>query len=486
MMPKWFVFVVLLSALFITPLNLAQAQGTVNAWTTTALNLRVGPGTDYLKITTLPRGIGVILEARNENTTWVLGKTEDGVYRGWLSAADLHYAQDLIPGQLPVSAEIIAIEGVPAASPTEQPPASAAPVPSGGTASTARGLNVRVGPGLNYALVGVLPAGAVVILEARNADASWILGTQQGGTLRGWSFAQYFNFGGLDIWSLPVSEEIPQDQPAPTEMPQEPVDVSSFTSQSIPANVLANVDQIHQNGLSQGVQPNVFTTVGDSTIAGNKYTLPIFVAFRTGRYNLGGYGYLGSTVGYFAGSFGLTSLAANSGYSSSAILDAALTNPAICGVGENPLECEIRLRKPAVAIIYMGFGDLAWSTPEQFRANLERIVRTCLHFGVIPVLSTLTASEKMLQESGYGTNLAIMNASIQEFAAAYQVPLIDFRAAAHDLPNQGTDEGEGIHLSYRVDGVVNFNGDELIYGKDLRELLTLKVLDDLRRNVLQK
>jgi hypothetical protein len=37
-----------------------------------------------------------------------------------------------------------------------------------------------------------------------------------------------------------------------------------------------------------------------------------------------------------------------------------------------------------------------------------------------------------------------------------------------------------------VDGVISFNGDERIYGKDLRELLTLKVLDDLRRSVLQK
>lgn len=487
MMLKRILFIGLVISLFVIPAN---AQGSVNAWTTTALNLRVGPGTDHAKIITLPRGTGLILEARNDNTSWVLGKTEDGVYRGWLSAVDLSYTLDFLPDQLPVSTEILSIEGAanPPTESTAEPAADPAAVPGGATASTTRGLNVRSGAGLNQPILGTLPPGAIVILEARNADATWVLGTHQGGVLRGWSFAQYLNFGGTDVWSLPVSEEesAPSGQPVPAGESQDPANVSAFTSQSIPSHILANVYQIHQSGLAMGVLPNVFTTVGDSTIAGNKYTLPMFVAFGTGQYNLGSYGYLSSTVGYFAGSFGVTSLAANSGYSSNAILDAALSNPAICGVGENPLECELRLRKPSVAIIYLGFGDLAWGTPEQFRANLEQIVRTCLHFGVIPVLSTLTASEQMLEESGYGPNLASMNTSIRTFATKYQIPMIDFETAAHDLPNQGTIEGEGIHLSYRVDGVVNFNGDERIYGKDLRELLTLKVLDDLRRSVLQK
>lgn len=484
-MPKKILLIMIVIGLVTVPLVATSAQSSVNAWTSTALNVRIGPSTDHTKIITLPRGTGLVLEARNDDTSWVLGKTEDGLHRGWLSSVDLVYTRDFTPDQLPVSTEIVSVVGVPlppAESPTE-PTAIPATSPGGAAASTSRGLNVRVGPGTGYTIVGTLPPGEVIVLEARNADASWVLGTQQGGTLRGWSFAQYLKFGGMDVWSLPVSEE---SAPQSAEVPQGPADVSTFTSQSVPAHILANVYQIHQSGRTQGVVPNVFTTVGDSTIAGNKYTLPMFVSFGTGQYNLGSYGYLSSTVGYFAGSFGAASLAANSGYSSNAILDAALTNPAICGVGENPLECELRLRKPSVAVIYLGFGDLAWSTPEQFRANLEQIVRTCLHFGVIPVLSTLTASEQMLKESGYGPNLASMNASIRDFASKYQVPMIDFQTAAHGLPNQGTIEGEGIHLSYRVDGVVNFNGDEQIYGKDLRELLTLKVLDDLRRNVLQK
>jgi hypothetical protein len=34
--------------------------------------------------------------------------------------------------------------------------------------------------------------------------------------------------------------------------------------------------------------------------------------------------------------------------------------------------------------------------------------------------------------------------------------------------------------------VVNFNGGERQYGKDLRELLTLQVMHDLRVNVFQR
>lgn len=473
-------------------LHTARAQDGPNAWTAYDLKLRAGPGTEHAELAVLPAGTGLVLQARNADTSWVLGTTADGAQRGWLAALYLSFAEGFGAWRLPVSGEIVNA-GAPAAPAAESAPsgdaAPAAPaVPGAVTATSPYALNVRAGAGTGHGTVGQLPGGAAVTLEARNGDASWVLGTQQGGNLRGWMAAWYLKFTNGSAWDLPVSDEVVNQPGAPVDGGQSaaPADVSAFTGQSVPAHILARAYEIHMHGRSIGINPNVFTTIGDSTTAGNQFTLPAFHAFGTGRYNLGNYGYLYPTISWFAGSFGVTSQASRSGYSSNNVLESAMANPGVCGVGETPLACEIRLRRPAVAVIYIGFGDLAFSTPESFHNSLDQIVGFCISQGVIPVLTTLTASEALLAESGYGPNLDQINNSIRAIAGGYSVPLIDLYAAAHGLPNQGTVVGEGVHLSFNVDGVINFNGDERLYGKDLRELLTLQVLNDLRANVLAK
>jgi hypothetical protein len=75
-----------------------------------------------------------------------------------------------------------------------------------------------------------------------------------------------------------------------------------------------------------------------------------------------------------------------------------------------------------------------------------------------------------------------INSIVRQMAARYQVPLIDFQQIAYSLPNQGC-LPDGAHLSYRIDAYSEFNGDERVYGKDLRELLTLQYLHELRTTV---
>jgi hypothetical protein len=77
-----------------------------------------------------------------------------------------------------------------------------------------------------------------------------------------------------------------------------------------------------------------------------------------------------------------------------------------------------------------------------------------------------------------------MNNIIRDTATRYQLPLVEFQRAARRLPNQGCIE-DGRHLSYRFDGVVNFGGDEQRFGKDLRELMNLQMMDLLRAYVFQ-
>jgi uncharacterized protein YraI len=85
--------------------------------------------------------------------------------------------------------------------------------PAAGAQSESRGelnvdLNVRGGPGTAYAIVGELPTGTTVILEARDDAGGWLLAHTLDGEMRGW-LARDFVY--VDQWvrvmDLPVSAE---------------------------------------------------------------------------------------------------------------------------------------------------------------------------------------------------------------------------------------------------------------------------------------
>lgn len=71
---------IILLALTITPIMPIQAQDGSTASTAYQLNMRAGAGPNYDIITTLPSGTPLILEARNMDTSWVLGHTVDNAY----------------------------------------------------------------------------------------------------------------------------------------------------------------------------------------------------------------------------------------------------------------------------------------------------------------------------------------------------------------------------------------------------------------------
>jgi hypothetical protein len=58
------------------------------------------------------------------------------------------------------------------------------------------------------------------------------------------------------------------------------------------------------------------------------------------------------------------------------------------------------------------------------------------------------------------------------------VPMLDIRSATHEFDNRGTGE-DGYHLSVRDPNTTTFNGDEFVYGRTYRELVTLQILYDM-------
>jgi uncharacterized protein YraI len=84
------------------------AQDSPDATPFVALNMRAGPGTTYAVIGVLQPTDSLILEARNGDTSWVLGHTPTGALRGWVAAIYLKYRDGFAASRLPVGEETIA------------------------------------------------------------------------------------------------------------------------------------------------------------------------------------------------------------------------------------------------------------------------------------------------------------------------------------------------------------------------------------------
>lgn len=123
------IFALLALAVPFTP-SPAAAQGDPDGWTLYDLNLRAGPGMTHTTISVLPPNTGLIFEARDADTIWLLGTTADGAIRGWVAALYLGYRDGFIGANLPVSDEVIPI--APAAPESAPESGTDAASPAGG------------------------------------------------------------------------------------------------------------------------------------------------------------------------------------------------------------------------------------------------------------------------------------------------------------------------------------------------------------------
>jgi len=171
---------------YIVPNN---ATGTVN---TGKLNVRSGPGTGYGVVGWLTAGAGVVLQARNANSTWLKIQAISGP-AGWVSAI-------YITTSYPISS--LPVENI-------------GPGPGGATATiNTYGLNMRSGPSISYTLVGWLARYQVVTMLARVTDSSWVK-VVRSDNVQGWVNARYLSTS-YPIASLPVEGVVP---PNPTPPP---------------------------------------------------------------------------------------------------------------------------------------------------------------------------------------------------------------------------------------------------------------------------
>ncbi|MBN1678957.1 MAG: SH3 domain-containing protein [Anaerolineae bacterium] len=185
---------------------LAAAAGLTepDAWTVYTQHIRSGPGTNYGVITALPPNTPLYLQARDENTAWLLARTPAG-FLGWIAAGWLYYQFGFEAANLPVNSAIPTT--APGFSTALQSAPTTAPSPPLGApyAWTLFDQHMRSGPGTSYPAIGMLPIDTELVIDGRNSDTTWLFAHTSAGEIQGWIAAGYLWYQrGFSAVNLPV------------------------------------------------------------------------------------------------------------------------------------------------------------------------------------------------------------------------------------------------------------------------------------------
>ncbi len=233
----------------------------------------------------------------------------------------------------------------------------------------------------------------------------------------------------------------------------------------IPIQLSERARQIYQDGLALGNRPDAFSKVGDCESSADWYLSD----FDKGSYDLGPYTGLGVVIDQFSGSFERRSLATKPGFTAASLMVPLWSTRSACGSDESPLACEYRLNRPSIALITLGTNDI--HRPENFEANLRRVIEYSISQGVLPVLATKADN---LEKDGS------INATIARLANEYELPLWNFWRATEPLYRHGL-QSDGAHLTWSPNDFSNPNN--LKQAWPLRNLTALQALDSVWREV---
>lgn len=350
------------------------------------------------------------------------------------------------------------------------------------TATTLVDLNMRSQPSQNGSVITKLATGTTVVVEGRNDGETWLLVHTPDFSARGWMAIQFLRLSeAVGIRDLPDMTTVDLAAPIVTESgeavvpavtpPVIPDERTDYPALWLNDAMLRNARAIYQRGQAQGNNPNSLIKIGESNTAGTVY----MCTFHYGNYDLGPYADLQPIVDRFnsTGSWCHYDYTARTGFATANLLDPQWAIEAECQAGETPLQCGNRIYNPSYALIYLGIADMGFYTEQQFRQNLVSLIDYLSRNGVVPILSTYPMADTFNDGKPQ-----IFNAIIRDVAVRQNVPLIDVRAALHEYANRGTGP-DGYHLSVRDTNVTNFTGDEREFGRTLRELLTLQMLQAL-------
>jgi hypothetical protein len=249
---------------------------------------------------------------------------------------------------------------------------------------------------------------------------------------------------------------------SPTALPValglDPADWKNWPVQPI---VTERARQIYQLGQLLGNDPQAFSVFGDcqsepDVFLGLYDTDPSLAAMLPSD--------LQETVTWFAGSFNRPSPTVKGGTTTGALLWYAWhQNQYTCTIYESPLQCELRLHKPAFVILRVGTHY-----ESRNEVYMRKVLDQLIAAGVLPILST-KVDDRELDEH--------INLGYAQLAAEYNLPFWNFWAAVAELPNRG--------LYTRPDrpgqGDIYLTKEAIA----IQRLSALQMLDRLRRAVMR-
>lgn len=278
----------------------------------------------------------------------------------------------------------------------------------------------------------------------------------------------------------------------------------------VDGKVGAEARSVFRQGTRHGERADVFAKIGDSISAS-----PAFMQeLGCWRWEPGAHRQLGSAVRFFSrrrlsgqsadcsrlDAFSRSS-AATEAFAASpwALLPGASTDSS-CQADESPLACELRIDRPAYAVILYGTNDvtigvdvLHQDTLPGFLASMRRMIKATIERGVLPILNTIPPRPDDPAAEGETERF---NAALDRLAESRHLPIINLWRAFDPLPGQGISTD---HIHPSVFGgpsclgycdpnscapacsSASFTAAGLKYGHDQRNLLTLETLDRLRR-----
>lgn len=297
---------------------------------------------------------------------------------------------------------------------------------------------LRNGPSLVAGNTVPVTKGEFYDVIGRTPDAMWLRLDVPGanGAKGTWLYADLAAAYSGDLKSAPVVDAPPQPRtrPAGAKAPKRPAFIPEIT----PAQ-----RAIYRASAAKGKDLAMFTVVGDC----NSQPAVYLHRLASGQFDASQLEpSLQAIVQRFSQSFGRISLAAQGGFGAGMMMDSTWADGALCDVkgGQGPFACELWVSRASVVFIALGTQEqFDWQSFEQ---NYRPMIEHAQAKGVLPVL--VTKADDI--ETASGAPSGHINGVIRRLAAEYGVPLLDFAAAARELPNNGLiDEGDkDFHLSY--------------------------------------
>jgi uncharacterized protein YraI len=190
----WTATLLALLALICTSAAPALAENTVAVINDPeGVNLRGGPGTNYVSLAVIPLGTEVPVLGARVNDRWL-----PVLYQGTLGFVHDEYVE-LKPATGPAAAPVAAA----GTSPTPPPTAAAQAQPEM-RVDSADGVNLRAGPGTDQRVIAVIATGTLVKVIGRSADGRWANVSHNGQS--GWVDAAFLN----------APDPRPSSSPSPT------------------------------------------------------------------------------------------------------------------------------------------------------------------------------------------------------------------------------------------------------------------------------